>query len=129
MKAIVFDTFGGTEVLHEAETEVPEPGPGQVCVRVQAVGVNPLDGKIRSGTMQAIFPTTAGRRRALVAQETFTSRSAPVPALAPPVPQRQDSPDRRPTPTALPVRHPLMPTGRYGHPRPGPVQMQSCESP
>ncbi|MDQ1041191.1 NADPH:quinone reductase-like Zn-dependent oxidoreductase [Streptomyces sp. V3I8] len=58
MKAIVFDTFGGTEVLHEAEIEVPEPGPGQVRVRVQAVGVNPVDGKIRSGTMEAIFPTT-----------------------------------------------------------------------
>ncbi|MER6689805.1 NADP-dependent oxidoreductase, partial [Streptomyces minutiscleroticus] len=30
MKAIVFDRFGGTEVLHEAEVEVPQPGPGQV---------------------------------------------------------------------------------------------------
>jgi NADPH:quinone reductase-like Zn-dependent oxidoreductase len=58
MKTIVFGTFGGTEVLHEAETEIPEPGPGQVRVRVQAVGVNPVDGKIRSGTMEAIFPTT-----------------------------------------------------------------------
>ncbi|MFI5858206.1 NADP-dependent oxidoreductase [Streptomyces parvulus] len=57
MKAIVFDTFGGTEVLHEAELEVPRPGPGQVRVRVKAVGVNPVDGKIRSGTMEAIFPT------------------------------------------------------------------------
>ncbi|MET9504194.1 NADP-dependent oxidoreductase [Streptomyces sp. NPDC006622] len=58
MKAIVFDTFGGTEVLHEAQTEIPEPGSGQVRVRVRAVGVNPVDGKIRSGTMEAIFPTT-----------------------------------------------------------------------
>ena len=58
MKAIVFDTFGGIEVLHEAQTDVPEPGSGQVRVRVQAVGVNPVDGKIRSGTMEAIFPTT-----------------------------------------------------------------------
>ncbi|MET7683650.1 NADP-dependent oxidoreductase [Streptomyces sp. NPDC005423] len=58
MKAIVFDTFGGVEVLHETETETPEPGPGQVRVRVRAVGVNPVDGKIRSGTMEAIFPTT-----------------------------------------------------------------------
>ncbi|MFF1870102.1 NADP-dependent oxidoreductase [Kitasatospora herbaricolor] len=58
MKAIVFDTFGGTEVLHEAELAIPQPGPGQVRVRVRAVGVNPVDGKIRSGTMEAIFPTT-----------------------------------------------------------------------
>ncbi|GAB2583097.1 NADP-dependent oxidoreductase [Streptomyces capparidis] len=58
MKAIVFDTFGGTEVLHEAEVATPRPGPGQVRVRVHAVGVNPVDGKIRSGVMEAIFPTT-----------------------------------------------------------------------
>lgn len=58
MKAIVFDTFGGTEVLHEADLETPQPGPGQVRVRVHAVGVNPVDGKIRSGAMEAIFPTT-----------------------------------------------------------------------
>ncbi|WP_435135988.1 NADP-dependent oxidoreductase [Actinacidiphila sp. bgisy144] len=58
MKAIVFDTFGGTEVLHEAEVEVPQPGPGQVRVQVKAVGVNPVDGKIRAGGMEAIFPTT-----------------------------------------------------------------------
>ncbi|NSL43327.1 NADP-dependent oxidoreductase [Streptomyces sp. 8P21H-1] len=57
MKAIVFDTFGGTEVLHETDIEIPQPGPGQVRVRVHAVGVNPVDGKIRSGTMEAIFPT------------------------------------------------------------------------
>ncbi|MBX4177914.1 NADP-dependent oxidoreductase [Streptomyces geysiriensis] len=58
MKAIVFDTFGGTEVLHEAEVEIPQPGAGQVRVRVRAVGVNPVDGKIRSGSMEHIFPTT-----------------------------------------------------------------------
>ncbi|MEU0135703.1 NADP-dependent oxidoreductase [Streptomyces sp. NPDC006296] len=58
MKAIVFDTFGGTEVLHEAEIGIPRPGPGQVRVRVRAVGVNPVDGKIRSGAMEAVFPTT-----------------------------------------------------------------------
>ncbi|MFJ3671235.1 NADP-dependent oxidoreductase [Streptomyces sp. NPDC090106] len=57
MKAIVFDAFGGIEVLREAELEVPEPGPGQVRVRVKAVGVNPVDGKIRAGGMEAVFPT------------------------------------------------------------------------
>jgi NADPH:quinone reductase-like Zn-dependent oxidoreductase len=57
MKAILFDRFGGTEVLHEADVEVPQPGPGQVRVRVKAAGVNGLDGKIRSGVLQAVFPT------------------------------------------------------------------------
>jgi NADPH:quinone reductase-like Zn-dependent oxidoreductase len=58
MKAIVFDRFGGTEVLHEADIEVPQPGPGQVRVRVKAAGVNALDGKTRSGALEAVYPTT-----------------------------------------------------------------------
>src|SRR3954449_4745945 len=58
MKAILFDTFGGTEVLHEADIDVPQPGPGQIRVRVRAAGLNALDGKIRSGSMEAMFPTT-----------------------------------------------------------------------
>ncbi|WP_210571048.1 NADP-dependent oxidoreductase [Streptomyces sp. GESEQ-4] len=57
MRAIVFDRFGGTEVLHEADIEVPQPGPGQVRVRVKAAGLNALDGKIRSGALEAVFPT------------------------------------------------------------------------
>ena len=57
MRAIQFDRFGGTEVLHEVDVEVPQPGPGQVRVRVMAAGVNALDGKIRSGALQAVVPT------------------------------------------------------------------------
>lgn len=57
MKAIQFDRFGGTNVLREADVEVPQPGPRQVRVRVRAAGVNALDGKIRSGALQAVFPT------------------------------------------------------------------------
>ncbi|MFJ4422365.1 NADP-dependent oxidoreductase [Streptomyces galilaeus] len=58
MKAIVFDQFGGPDVLREADIEVPQPGPGQVRVRVKAAGLNALDGKIRSGMMEAVRPTT-----------------------------------------------------------------------
>jgi NADPH:quinone reductase-like Zn-dependent oxidoreductase len=57
MKAVVFDTFGNPEVLHLADVPLPDPGPGQVRIRVQASGVNPVDSAIRSGAMQAIFPT------------------------------------------------------------------------
>ncbi|MEV7063474.1 NADP-dependent oxidoreductase [Streptomyces collinus] len=57
MRAILFDRFGGTEVLHEADIDVPQPGPGQIRVRVEAAGLNALDGKIRSGAMEAAFPT------------------------------------------------------------------------
>jgi NADPH:quinone reductase-like Zn-dependent oxidoreductase len=57
MKAIQFNRFGGTEVLHLADVETPRPGPGQVRVRVKAAGLNALDGKIRSGALEAMFPT------------------------------------------------------------------------
>src|SRR4051812_47631984 len=58
MKVIVFDQFGGPDVLHEADIDVPQPGPGQVRVRVKTAGLNALDGKIRSGMLAAVRPTT-----------------------------------------------------------------------
>ena len=58
MKAIVFDRFGGPDVLRIAHVDVPRPGPGQVRLRVRAAGVNQLDFKIRSGEMRQVFPTT-----------------------------------------------------------------------
>ena len=57
MKAIVLESFGGPEQLHLTEVSVPEPGPTQIRVRVRAVGVNPVDSKIRSGAMEDAFPT------------------------------------------------------------------------
>lgn len=58
MKAIVFDRFGGPEVLREADVDLPTPGPEQVRVRVRAAGVNPVDGKTRAGLMAAMRRTT-----------------------------------------------------------------------
>ena len=57
MKAVVIDEFGGPRVLHVADRELPEPGAGQVRVRVRAAGVNGIDGTIRSGAAQQMFPT------------------------------------------------------------------------
>jgi NADPH:quinone reductase-like Zn-dependent oxidoreductase len=56
MKAVVFDDFGGPEVLHETEVGVPEPSPKQLRIRVHAAGVNPIDYKIRKGLMQPNLP-------------------------------------------------------------------------
>jgi NADPH:quinone reductase len=47
MRAVVLDEFGGPLVARDLP--VPEPGPGEVLVRVAASGVNPLDLKIRAG--------------------------------------------------------------------------------
>ncbi|MGK4591165.1 NADP-dependent oxidoreductase [Amycolatopsis sp. w19] len=55
MRAVVVRRFGGPEVLEFAEVPVPEPGLGQVRVKVAAAGVNPVDAGTRSG-----FLTEAG---------------------------------------------------------------------
>lgn len=47
--AITYTAFGGPEVLTLTEITVPAPGPGELAVRIEAAGVNPLDLKLRSG--------------------------------------------------------------------------------
>ncbi len=50
MRAAVYDRTGpAAEVLRVTDVEQPEPGPGEVRVRVHASGVNPTDVKTRSG--------------------------------------------------------------------------------
>jgi NADPH2:quinone reductase len=49
MRAIVYRSGGGPEVLTEVQRRVPEPGAGEVLVRVHVSGVNPTDWKSRSG--------------------------------------------------------------------------------
>ena len=58
MKAIVFDRFGGPEVLRLTDIDLPVPGPGQIRLKVVTAGVNPLDHKIRNGWLEQVFPTT-----------------------------------------------------------------------
>lgn len=49
MKAIRVHEFGGPDVLRDDEVPIPEPGPGEVLVRVRAVGINPPDWYVREG--------------------------------------------------------------------------------
>lgn len=53
MKAIRVHQFGGPEVLRLEDVPTPAPGPGQVLVRIRAIGVNPVDTYIRSGAYAA----------------------------------------------------------------------------
>jgi len=50
MKAIRVHEFGGPEVLRQEEVPTPQPGSGQVLVRMHAIGVNPVETYIRAGT-------------------------------------------------------------------------------
>ncbi|WP_336053320.1 NADP-dependent oxidoreductase [Streptomyces sp. CA2R101] len=49
MKAVRLHEFGGPDVLRYEEVAVPEPAPGEVLVRVHAVGLNPPDWYVREG--------------------------------------------------------------------------------
>lgn len=63
MRAIHVREFGGPEVLKLEEVERPEPRPGQTLVKLEAIGVNPVDTYIRSGhyTRLPDLPYTPGR--------------------------------------------------------------------
>lgn len=45
-RAVIYESFGGPEVLELREIPDPHPGPGEVRVRVTAAGLNPMDGGI-----------------------------------------------------------------------------------
>ena len=48
-QAIMFDRLGGPEVLHVAEFDEPEPGPGEVCIRCTSAGLNRAELLFREG--------------------------------------------------------------------------------
>jgi NADPH2:quinone reductase len=64
MRAIQISKTGGPEVLNLVELDIPQPGPGQVLVRVHASGVNFIDTYLREGRYPAPLPFTPGQEAA-----------------------------------------------------------------
>lgn len=68
MKAVRFHAFGGPEVLVYEDAPIPELAPGEVRVRVHAVGLNPPDWYLRDGYRmlppewrpEVVFPAIPG---------------------------------------------------------------------
>ncbi len=58
MRAVRFDSYGDVDVLNVVELPDPDPGPGELLVRVKAAGINPGEAKIRQGLMHSSFPAT-----------------------------------------------------------------------
>ena len=52
MRAIVQHSFGAPEVLEVTEVDRPTPLPSEIVVRVQAIGLNPVEAIVRAG----VFP-------------------------------------------------------------------------
>lgn len=62
MKAAVIHAFGGPEQIHIEDIPTPTPGPGQVLIKVLAVGINRLDHYVRLGQINPhlLFPHILG---------------------------------------------------------------------
>lgn len=56
MKAVRYHEYGAPDVLLFEDVEMPEPGPGEVRVRVEACGVNHFDVDLRSGVSRWPLP-------------------------------------------------------------------------
>ncbi|MFI1460852.1 zinc-binding dehydrogenase [Nocardia carnea] len=54
MKAVVIQSFGSPDGLAVIETPAPAPGPGQVVIATEAIGVGGVDAMIRRGTVAGV---------------------------------------------------------------------------
>ncbi len=61
MRAVVYSETGPSSVLKPVVRDVPEPGPGEVRVRVVRSGVNPTDHKFRAGMMSGYDEVAPGQ--------------------------------------------------------------------
>src|SRR6266480_2733428 len=61
MKAVLINETGSPDVLRYEEVDRPEPGDGEVLIRVAAASVNPVDWKQRRGVSEMQLPAILGR--------------------------------------------------------------------
>jgi NADPH:quinone reductase len=69
MRAIQIQETGGPEVLRLVELPIPQPGPGQVLLRVEATGVNFVEIYFRKGVYKSALPFTPGSEAAGTVEE------------------------------------------------------------
>ncbi|MDN3060829.1 NADP-dependent oxidoreductase [Streptomyces sp. SRF1] len=56
MRAARYHEYGGTDTLVVEQAPDPLPGPGEIRVRVMAASVNPVDWKVRNGSVRDFLP-------------------------------------------------------------------------
>ncbi|WBO63743.1 zinc-dependent alcohol dehydrogenase family protein [Streptomyces camelliae] len=81
-RTVLFHEIGGPEVLTVEETELPDPAPGEVLVKVEALGLNRAEAMLRAGTY-FYQPTLPGSRNGYEAAGEVVAVGAGVTAFAP----------------------------------------------
>ena len=99
MRAIVVHSLGAPDVLRTGHRPLPEPGPGEVLVRIHAIGVNFSDTERRRGFYDPpALPWTPGNEAAGVVEAlgagTDPVWSGRIVDPAPPLGVREVHPDR-----------------------------------
>ena len=59
MRAVTVSAYGAAPAVIDLPD--PEPGPGQLLIKVGAAGVNPMDRSIAGGQWQAVMPASVRR--------------------------------------------------------------------
>lgn len=75
MKAVRQHEAGGPEVLRIEDLPIPTPGPSEVRVKLEAIGVNFVDVYVRKGQYASQFPIIPGAEGAGVVDEVGTNVS------------------------------------------------------
>jgi NADPH2:quinone reductase len=73
-----FESVGGPEVMQWRDTELAAPGPGEVLVRITAVGLNFIDTYYRRGIYPAALPSRLGQEAAGVVEAVGPGASLAV---------------------------------------------------
>jgi NADPH:quinone reductase-like Zn-dependent oxidoreductase len=80
MKKVIYDNYGDPDVLKVVDFETAEPAEGQILVKVMAAGINPVDYKIRNGSLKFIYraklPRTPGGEISGIVEKTGSGQSA-----------------------------------------------------
>lgn len=79
MRVVTQQELGDPDVLHVVEVPVPDPLPTEVLVRVRAIGLNPLEARLRAGEFPLLGPPpfVLGWEVSGVVEEALTFRFRP----------------------------------------------------
>ncbi len=80
MKKIIYEVYGEADVLKVLDFETTEPSEGESLIKVMAAGLNPVDYKIRNGSLKFIYraklPRTPGGEISGIVEKTGSNQSA-----------------------------------------------------